>query len=301
MTDKRPDDRDIDEILASIDEMLSQQTPLSEDDNARKASVEAGIQASKAKLSLSSSPKASELNDTEIDDFLSLGMDDDATQHTAPAEAPPQKERPASNDEHPETEAHNPEPTVHEDKPETTTQNEVAHEEAVPRQRILLTEELLEPSAQEALPLWVEQDEPSQAKPSDEIQPEEQTQNDPEAQDTSAPHQDEETAFDMDESLETDTVYKLEPVYHKPHDDLDDHTELVEAMMEEVLEPEPDISPDESQGHSATAWLTSEELDDLVQAVSQDVSKQVNDHLQTWLPGLISISIKKHLDDLNNN
>ncbi|MDQ7057008.1 MAG: hypothetical protein Q9N62_00505 [Ghiorsea sp.] len=100
-----------------------------------------------------------------------------------------------------------------------------------------------------------------------------------------------------------DTVYKLETLTSDTDDDLDNHTELVEVMMEEVLqsdEEQPQNSEDEPEKATEKVFLSDDEMQNMVQAVSADVAQQINDHLQTWLPGLISIAIKNHMKDLNN-
>ncbi|MDQ6977821.1 MAG: hypothetical protein Q9M75_06890, partial [Ghiorsea sp.] len=256
---------------------------------------------------------------------------------------------------------------------------------------ILLTEELLEPSAKEALPLWIEQAEsessttnahastddkctplqevaspsiesvqtkpsPTEAsrptsqttiiadKPEKAANPEPKTetssvsskplqrsQSEQEAQNiashdvSSEEHKEkssldasqgqrdteetsnktnDDTIFDLDEDIGMDTVYKLETLPVRLSDDLDDHTELVEVMMEKVLQQndeQPQDTEVEHESESEKVFLSDDELQHMAQAVSADVSKQINDHLQTWLPGLISIAIKNHLKDINNN
>ncbi len=298
MTDKRHDERDIDEILASIDEMLSQKKPYGIKSDARKASVEEGIKASKAKLSLSSSnQEQAALDDVDIDEFLTLGMDDVASAREDASPSHQDYDAPVDGSAASSEPEHTP-------QAESNEEAEGNDEEVVPRQRILLTEDLLEPSAQEALPLWVaqdentEQDSVSQADDAhDEPSHAEQTQ-DSNASEAKVHTNDdaEQAAFDVEEALSTDTVYKLEPI----NDTTGEHSELLEPMMQEVLAQHEDNKPQEPQTEAPKALLSPDELDDLVQAVSDDVSKQVNDHLQTWLPRLISIAIKKHLDAQQN-
>ncbi len=131
MSDKGKDERDIDEILASIDEMLAQKDDFSPEISDRKVSAQQAALDSEEKLGLSSS----------IEKIQPL-----------------------------EQTSSTPESSEHKDIPTPTdtsdTNNDVIHldvnqsEEqagALPRHRILLTEELLEPSAQESLPLWAAQ------------------------------------------------------------------------------------------------------------------------------------------------
>lgn len=495
MSDKRPDERDIDEILASIDEMLSQKQPYSLEEDSRKDAVKEGIKASEDKLGLSSSvdmPELFEFDKVEIEDFLSLGIQDepakdtnkttdnvvkdkvtnektrekevvvapenntvsetdaiqnanDETSHLADEdinfslddidipdfhEAQDSKQALNTNHDIEETSESKEgniddvelfstkaqevvnqklaesiidddpiendlvEESLLDDQVDNEHQNEQStedHSDSTPRHRILLTEELLEPSAQEALPLWIEQAEseplaakthtptndkrtplqeaessaieslqtnasPTEASPPTSQttliadKPEKIVNPEPEAETSSvssrplqhsqseqalqntASHdvfsddheekspvvasqdqQDTEetsnetkddTIFDLDEDIGMDTVYKLETLPVRLDDDLDDHTELVEVMMEEVLQQndeQPQDTEVEHESESEKVFLSDDELQHMVQAVSADVAQQINDHLQTWLPGLISIAIKNHLEDINNN
>ncbi|MDQ7001397.1 MAG: hypothetical protein Q9N02_01750 [Ghiorsea sp.] len=502
MSDKRPDERDIDEILASIDEMLSQKQPYILEENSRKDAVKEGIKASEDKLGLSSSVDMPELfgfDKVEIEDFLSLGIQGESAKDTniitdnvgkegtreevvepknnsvsktnsaqninvetsyltdedinftlddidipdfhetqnsnqafnankEIAETPESKEGNVdgielSSTKPQETETKNTDHNVanhnvanHKLAESITNEapieedllkksllddqvgDEHQHEESTedysdstPRHRILLTEELLEPSAKEALPLWIEQAEsesstanahastndkctplqevaspsiesvqtkvsPTEAspptsqttliadKPEKAANPEPKTetssvsskplqrsQSEQEAQNiashdvSSEEHKEkssldasqgqrdteetsnktnDDTIFDLDEDIGMDTVYKLETLPVRLSDDLDDHTELVEVMMEKVLQQndeQPQDTEVEHESESEKVFLSDDELQHMAQAVSADVSQQINDHLQTWLPGLISIAIKNHLKDINNN
>jgi len=426
MSDKRPDERDIDEILASIDEMLSQKEPYSLQTDTRKDSVKEGVKASENKLGLSSSvdaPEISEFDHIDIEDFLSLGIQDaqptdtsktkteehkaeeqsetslklengdvlatnkDANKGTTEnvdkeidqsinftlneADFPDFDEIHSSNQE-PNAggqETQTPEISANHDDtplpPATTSQkptdkhinddlsqdgllesdpveNEISAEhqedEAVtednastPRHRILLTEELLEPCAQEALPLWIEQNsaEEEQAEITTDTEPTAETEEHSTVEKHKLPIEAEEytpiqpvqntqdifsdvaaniakneaITFDLEENIAVDTVYKLETLVTTSDDDLDNHTELVEVMMEEVLQDDdeqPQTTEEQPEKEIKKVFLSDEELQNMVQAVSSDVAQQINDHLQTWLPGLISIAIKNHMKDLNN-
>jgi len=475
MSDKRPDERNIDEILASIDEMLSQKEPYSLQPDTRKDAVKEAAKASEDKLGLSSSvdtPVLSEFDNIDIDEFLSLGMPDNQSavetkteEHMAEehktevqTETNPKPEADifqdkanneaidedigftldetdladladfddtgSSNQEKSADEQKTQTPAVNDsndiplspEKPQepayTNTTDDLVHDDLIegslaendsieddlnepvlsenngldeesldnnsldetellhdkhqnnehetedntPRHRILLTEELLEPSAQEALPLWVEQavpeeetaevtdhipsedeaSEPQEAEASQlelkqeqetkvseteplktkvdtlEVSPEKSSDTEPtsEAQEhiesadaATDIDKDDALVFDLDEDIGVDTVYKLETLAAPLDDDLDNHTELVEVMMEEVLqddEEQPQNSEDEPEKATEKVFLSDDEMQNMVQAVSADVSQQINDHLQTWLPGLISIAIKNHMKDLNN-
>jgi hypothetical protein len=490
MSDKRPDERDIDEILASIDEMLSQKQPYTLQDDERKDSVTEAVKASEDTLGLSSSvdlPELSEFDQVDIDEFLSLGMSEDQpkaehkteknieeahkveaqtdTVHDMDnqamldldqeideeidftldeADLPDFDDTDSVNQEKnvdkQETQA--PEisdgndiplsPEKTQEPADTNTVDDVLHdnvieeslaennlskndfiegvldeptlddndglgedslnenhlddnnpdetellhdehqddepviEDSMPRHRILLTEELLEPSAQEALPLWIEQasddketteenstigkhktatqqeskadkleadtketetletveSKEEETKPEQHVSNADVPTNKSEAESASPAvadkvnaetnafgdeasdlPKDDATVFDLDEDIGVDTVYKLETLIAPSEDDLDNHTELVEVMMEEVLQEDNEQPQDlEEQETTETekVFLSDDELQEMVQAVSEDVSQQINDHLQTWLPGLISIAIKNHMKDLNN-
>jgi len=459
MSDKRPDERDIDEILASIDEMLSQKQPFTLQDDERKDSVKEAVKASEDTLGLSSSvdlPELSEFDQVDIDEFLSLGMSEDQpkaerktednTEEAHKVEAQADTVHDIDNQamldldqeideeidftldeadlpDFDDTDSVNQEKNV--DKQETqapeisdgndiplspektqepadaNTVDDVIHndvieeslaenhlddnspdetellhdehqddepviEDSMPRHRILLTEELLEPSAQEALPLWIEQasddketteenntigkhktatqQEPKadkleadaketetletveskeeETKPEQHVSNADVPTNKSEAESASPAvadkvnaetnalgdeasdlPKDDATVFNLDEDIGVDTVYKLETLIAPSEDDLDNHTELVEVMMEEVLQEDNEQPQDlEEQETTETekVFLSDDELQEMVQAVSEDVSQQINDHLQTWLPGLISIAIKNHIKDLNN-
>ncbi len=383
MSDKRPDERDIDEILASIDEMLSQKQPYTLQDDERKDSVKEGVKASEDTLGLSSSvdlPELSEFDQIDIDEFLSLGMSEERSkavskteknieeEHKAEAQAdtvhdidkdamlnlnqeaneeidfsldetdlPDFDDTVNSNQEKSsdEQEAQAPEVNDGNDIPlssgktqepaDTNTADDVVHdnvieenlaendfiednlddnspdetelphdehqddepvtEDSMPRHRILLTEELLEPSAQEALPLWIEQ-----------------TSNEKDAAGTKAEESKADHAPEQHVSNAGVSADKSESE-NTSEDDLDNHTELVEVMMEEVLQEDNEQPQDLEEQVTAEikkVFLSDDELQDMVQAVSADVAQQINDHLQTWLPGLISIGIKNHIKDLNN-
>ncbi len=470
MSDKRPDERDIDEILASIDEMLSQKQPYTLQDDERKDSVKEGVKASEDTLGLSSSvdlPELSEFDQIDIDEFLSLGMSEEQPKAVSKTEKNIEKEHKAetqadtvhdidkdamlnlnqeadeeidftldetdlpnfddtvsSNQEKSadEQEAQAPEVNDGNDMPlssektqepaDTNTVDDVIHDEVIedslaendfiednlddnspdetelphdehqddepvtedsmPRHRILLTEELLEPSAQEALPLWIEQtsneaetteedntadkhqanalqaskaDEPeTDATETETLETEESKAEEEHIKsDTKADHAPQQhvsnadkgnsenttpvladdtyiktnisgneasdllrgdaMVFDLDEDIGIDTVYKLETLIAPSEDDLDNHTELVEVMMEEVLQEDneqPQDLEEQVTAETEKIFLSDDELQDMVQAVSADVAQQINDHLHTWLPGLISIGIKNHMKDLNN-
>ncbi|MCF6208554.1 MAG: hypothetical protein L3J61_04115 [Ghiorsea sp.] len=439
MSDKRPDERNIDEILASIDEMLSQKEPYSLQPDTRKDAVKEAAKASEDTLGLSSSvdtPVLSEFDHIDIDEFLSLGMQGNqpavetkieehmAEEHKTEVQAEtnpkpkadivqdtdqdvvqeidedinftldetdfPDFDEPHSsnqeenadeqaaqtseindNDDMPPSPEKPQEPVdthtddlVHDDlieddlieddldeaeldETELVQDDKPVAEDNTPRHRILLTEELLEPSAQEALPLWVEQAVPEEetteaehapnedkATEAQAIEPEkveeEQTavseteadtlkNNSEKPSDTEPTSEakehientdavadttkDDASIFDLEEGIGLDTVYKLETITSGADDDLDNHTELVEVMMEEVLqddEEQPQNSEDEPEKAIEKVFLSDDEMQNMVQAVSADVAQQINDHLQTWLPGLISIAIKNHIKDLNN-
>ena len=162
MSDKRADERNIDEILASIDEMLSQKIPDIQIPDNRKVPIYQSALESQTTLGLSSSHEANgeEHHTPETtapksfapishmdtnDDITEPSEDfDDETEQNAETETDDESEFYADDDFDSEFEDEDP---IVED-----------HSVVTHRHRILLTEALLEPSAQEALPLWVEQD-----------------------------------------------------------------------------------------------------------------------------------------------
>ncbi|MDQ6983612.1 MAG: hypothetical protein Q9M44_02745, partial [Ghiorsea sp.] len=423
MSDKRPDERNIDEILASIDEMLSQKEPYSLQPDTRKDAVKEAAKASEDTLGLSSSvdmPVLSEFDNIDIDEFLSLGMpdnqpagetkieehktevqietnpkpeadivqgiDEDVAQEideninfTLDETDLPDFDKTLSSNQETNTdeqETKTPEISDSNDMPlspekpqkptDTNTIDDLVHDEVIEdgldetdlvqhehqdekpttedntlRHRILLTEELLEPSAQEALPLWVEQAVPEEIAEVAEHTPNEgkvtepqeveasqvelkqteeeqieisetetlETKHDtledkPEKYSATKPtseakehientdaatnisiSKNDALVFDLEEDIGLDTVYKLETLTSDTDDDLDNHTELVEVMMEEVLqndEDQPQNSEDEPEKATEKVFLSDDEMQNMVQAVSADVAQQINDHLQTW-------------------
>jgi len=156
------DERDIDEILASIDAMLAQKddSPVVTDE--RKEVVENAARSSEDTLGLSStndgSPKDSSSKLHAFEPFDESMLDTSSTESDNTTEAQTAQEEAETTDdskiEEPSTE------NVEEWDIEHTANAEMdattdADEE--PRQRILLTEDFLEPSAQESLPLWAAQ------------------------------------------------------------------------------------------------------------------------------------------------
>lgn len=138
MSDKK-DERDIDEILASIDAMLTGKDGFSGETDERKENVEQAARESEDALGLSSS--ADENTDTHsklqpfepLDEPLNEALDE--------------PEKPASAED---------------DVEQTEESSQEKTDASEPRQRIVLTEEYLEPSAQESLPLWAAQTPSSQ-------------------------------------------------------------------------------------------------------------------------------------------
>jgi len=112
-------ERDIDDVLASIDEMLAKKEPHTAAENEKKTLIQQAAGNSASTLRLSSNPPTTE-------------KDNQDTSHTG------------SHDE--ETDDTDTDDIEEEDKEQVTSQH-----------RILLTEALLAPTKQETLPLWVEQ------------------------------------------------------------------------------------------------------------------------------------------------
>jgi len=125
------DERDIDEILASIDKMLAEKDSSARQTDERKENVEQAARDSEQTLGLSSSAAENIQPNAKLQPFESLDATDssaknsvieDASEHES--KVPPEFEPVATG---------------------------------APRQRIVLTEDNLEPSAQESLPLWAAQ------------------------------------------------------------------------------------------------------------------------------------------------
>ncbi len=114
----KKDERDIDEILASINEMLAEKDGSFSETDERKENIEQAARESEGTLGLSSSADKNTDTPSKLQPFEPL------------------------------------------DKP------------SEPRQRIVLTEEYLEPSAQESLPLWAAQTSSSQDEPEPKNEPE---------------------------------------------------------------------------------------------------------------------------------
>ncbi|MDX8381770.1 MAG: hypothetical protein R8M14_06620 [Ghiorsea sp.] len=143
MSEKK-DERDIDEILASIDKMLAEKDGFTRETDERKENVEIAARNSEEALNLSSSAKENIQPNAKLQPFDALDEIESNKKEDVPVS--------------PESETEN--------KPNTTVETE-AVVESEPRQRIVLTEENLEPSAQESLPLWAAQSNHAQT-PSDE-------------------------------------------------------------------------------------------------------------------------------------
>lgn len=177
------------------------------------------------------------------------------------------------------------------------------------RHRILLTEALLEPSAQEALPLWIEQDELAASNTeiaSNETTPLEETQH---ADDSSAELKepakedistvpsisneeeklttDERTAvFDISEAMDENTVYKIETI---------EHSELLEAMMQDILHTEEKPSKKETTDQQEFMPEQEGNLSALAEAISQEVNLKLQEELKIRLPQLIQEALEQHL------
>ena len=141
MSDKK-DERDIDEILASIDAMLAEKDDDADSPSKRRETVEKAAQSSEDVLGLSSSAEETQTS-SKLQPFESL----DDTSDKEPDDA---------SDESSDEEANK------------TNDTEETDDENAPRQRIVLTEEYLEPSAQESLPLWAAQASTAQDEPNNE-------------------------------------------------------------------------------------------------------------------------------------
>jgi len=143
MSEKK-DERDIDEILASIDKMLAEKDGFTRETDERKENVEIAARNSEEALNLSSSAKENIQPNAKLQPFDALDEIESNKKEDVPV---------------------SPEPAT-ENKPDITVETEAVVENE-PRQRIVLTEENLEPSAQESLPLWAAQSNHAQT-PSDE-------------------------------------------------------------------------------------------------------------------------------------
>lgn len=132
MSEKK-DERDIDEILASLDAMLAESQASSSTTDTRKEVVDQATRDSEDQLAITSSADDNETPTSTLQPFEPLdegGNDDSKT------------------------------------SPETDIQEEADVEDA-PRPRIMLTEENLEPAAQESLPLWAEHGQTNNDEPED--------------------------------------------------------------------------------------------------------------------------------------
>jgi len=116
------DERDIDEILASLDAMLAESQATSSTTDTRKEVVDQAARDSEDQLAITSSADSNETSTSTLQSFEPLDEGGDNDSKTS-SEADIQEE---------------------------------ADVEAEPRPRIILTEENLEPAAQESLPLWAE-------------------------------------------------------------------------------------------------------------------------------------------------
>ena len=143
MSNKK-DERDIDEILASIDRMIAGKDLKTSTTRERQDLVEQAARDSEDALNLSSTAEQTGDTASRLQPFEPLDDDSSATTNA---------------------EAH--------EKQATKTQTEETGKKASkterqePRPRIVLTEEFLEPSAQESLPLWAAQTHTTQDEPED--------------------------------------------------------------------------------------------------------------------------------------
>ncbi len=143
MSNKK-DERDIDEILASIDRMIAGKDLKTSTTRERQGLVEQVARDSEDALNLSSTAEQTGDTASRLQPFEPL--DDDSSTTT-------------------NAEAHEKQITKTQTEETGKTASETKHQE--PRPRIVLTEEFLEPSAQESLPLWAAQAHTTQDKPED--------------------------------------------------------------------------------------------------------------------------------------
>ncbi len=153
----KKDERDIDEILASIDDMLAGKDEKTSVTQERKEVVEQAARESEDALGLSSTAEQAAGTASKLQPFEPLD-DNPNTAESAKAD-----EEQATETETDKTEVDE----TGEDKAEIDDAAKETNEddEQAPRPRIVLTEEFLEPSAQESLPLWAAQASTTQDEP----------------------------------------------------------------------------------------------------------------------------------------
>jgi len=322
MADEHTDERNIDDILASIDSMLREVHP--QKTNERKDAIQHAAAKSKKELNLTSTLPTI----TEESDDRATSIESDIASVLI----------------------------------EEEDDDEGDQDVVTAKPRILLTESLLEPSVQEALPLWIEATEPTETAPnipakenvtvdnvantdaedeevsplleiaedsSDEhhrtdtnVQPDpalnasaenttpedndnteekNQTQEsdtlENQVEDTSEEvANDDNITFDVSETLAVDTVYK--PEAFTPAEEVE-NTELVEGMSSSDDEEEQIIAEKVTTTADATQTpsLDNERIEGLVDAVSNDIANQLQEQFQMALRNLVRDSIHKHLEE----
>ncbi len=317
MSDKHTDDRDIDEVLASIDEMLAEKQLYSYKPSPKQGlliqQIKATTQELKASAQASTKAQTSPATDaaqvkpaekeavkpTKIMLGASEFLGDDAPEQASDAK-PAQKaklddakriETKRAETKQPETKniegkhidelpfdeisddqfvsddaAAKPAPKAstaekpEARKPETSPPKDFI---ATPRHRVVLTEALLAPSAQEALPLWVEEELPEFQEP--------QTQSPQDAAASSG-----NTAGDKKHASQSI-----------------EQTELVEAIVQDALLP----STDKPEITNEMAPIINKyEVEQLVRTISEDVSTQLQQYIRNILPKLVQKSLQQHFD-----
>ena len=157
------------------------------------------------------------------------------------------------------------------------------------KHRIVLTEAFLEPSAQEALPLWIEQDESSE-------------------QGDSAAEVDKAEAGKAELSTEKEVnelpIHVLQPSA-EPEEDDDVHepierNELVEAIVHDALSTKPE-ELSSAVKHEMAAIISKYELNELAEIITEEVSAELQKQIQENLPKLIQKSLRQHFELLDKD
>ncbi len=153
------------------------------------------------------------------------------------------------------------------------------HSVVMPRHRILLTEALLEPSSQEALPLWIEQESSAE-----------------EASGYFAATAEAQSAVVADVQQHATPQHETESEggSTSSQEQLFEHTELVEAMVEHALHPEADQAA--TSMSEMAPIINKYELEQLVTKISEDIGVQLQQHIQDLLPQLVKTSLQKHFE-----
>lgn len=349
MSDQQHDERGIDEILASIDEMLNEkqiyeykpsqkeelsalqkikQQPIPElpvesvhKQNPEDSSEEEAEQLPQKIVLTTADEDFDEVGDDEeyvssvneasleevSEDQFDL-TDDDLPDSDFDSSESDEEETDIPEIQVPEVQAASDEELVNKEEKETVDDTSTDEQEAADapetapgitrRHRIVLTEAFLEPSAQEALPLWIEQEKLNksevpllynQRKAKPVIKKENPSLFQENRQEENA-----EGISSVEEKIKQAKEQEDAEQHHEPIE----RNELVEAIVHDALQPE-ELSS--AVKHEMAAIISKYELNQLANIITEEVTAELQKQIQENLPKLIQKSLRQHFELLDKD